>query len=298
MTTSDERRRHYIRAVASVFVLLLLRCGVFAAAKQYAVHGMIVSVDPRARTFTASIEAIPNYMRAMTMPFEVRAEADLEGLTPGTIVTFTLVVDTQSSYATDVHVVLFQNIEQDPFTASRLSLLNDIAGGAATKQVAVGQTVPDFVLTDQKHERVRLSQFSGKIVVMNFIYTSCPLPNFCLRLANNFNVLQKRFRQQLGRDLVLLTITFDPTHDTPEVLASYAATWDADPVQWHFLTGSLADVQQVCAMFGARAYANEGLLDHSLHTVLLDRRRRLVANIEGNQFTATQLGDLTASLLH
>ncbi len=82
-----------------------------------------------------------------------------------------------------------------------------------------------------------LSELRGKVVAINFIYTSCALPNFCLRIANNFGVLQKRFRAQLGRDLVLLTVTFDPVHDTPEVLAQYASQWNADPATWHFLTG-------------------------------------------------------------
>ena len=103
--------------------------------------------------------------------------------------------------------------------------------------LAIGETVPDFRLTDQKRRPVALSDLRGKVVAINFIYTSCALPNFCLRIANNFGVLQKRFKAQLGRDLVLLTVTFDPVHDTPEVLAQYASRWNADPATWHFLTG-------------------------------------------------------------
>ena len=236
-------------------------------------------------------------MRAMTMPFDVRSAADLEGLTPGAIVEFTLVVNEQSSHAQNIHVVRYESVEQDPFTASRLTLLNDIVRGSEVKQVTIGEQVADFTLTDQKRQRVRLSDFGGKLLAMNFIYTSCPLPNFCLRLANNFNGLQKRFQRELGRDLVLLTVTFDPTHDTPEVLAAYARQWSAHTATWHFLTGPPAEIERVCDMFGVHAYANEGLLDHSLHTVLIDRKRKLAANIEGNQFTAAQLGDLVQSLL-
>jgi len=144
---------------------------------------------------------------------------------------------------------------------------------------------------------VSLSQFRGKVVVANFVYTTCALPNFCLRLANNLAVLQKRFTKELGRDLVLLTISFDPIHDTPEVLASYASQWDANPDTWRFLTGPPADVERACRLFGVHAFSNEGLLDHSLHTVIINREGYLVANIEGNQFTATQLGDVTAGVL-
>jgi len=144
---------------------------------------------------------------------------------------------------------------------------------------------------------VSLLQLRGTVVVVNFVYTRCALPNFCLRLANHFGVLQKRFHQQLGRELILLTLTFDPEHDTPEALATYARQWTADPDAWRFLTGPVADVERACALFGVHAFSNEGLLDHSLHTAIIDRQGRLVANIEGNQFTAAQLGDLTASVL-
>jgi protein SCO1/2 len=280
----------------ALLLSLIALCDV-TAQQQFAVRGMIVSVNREARTFTASIDAIPNYMRAMTMPFDVRAAADLDGLTPGAIVDFTLVVHKQSSHAEGIHVVRYESVEQDPFIASRLTLLNDLVRGSAVKQAAIGDAVPDFTLTDQKRQQIALSDFNGKVVALNFIYTSCPLPNFCLRLSNNFNVLQKRFRRELGRDLVLLTITFDPAHDTPDVLATYASQWRADTATWHFLTGPPTEIQRVCDMFGVHAYANEGLLDHSLHTVLIDRKRTLVANIEGNQFTANQLGDLVQSLL-
>jgi protein SCO1/2 len=216
---------------------------------------------------------------------------------PGAIVEFTLIVDTRTSHAEQIRVVRFENVEQDPFTASRLTLLNEIvSGAAAVKSLAPGETVPDFRLTDQKRRPVVLSGLRGKVVAVNFIYTSCALPNFCLRLANHFGVLQKRFRQQLGRDLVLLTVTFDPVHDTPDVLAKYAQQWRAD-ASWHFLTGPEPEIQRVCHLFGVHAFPDEGLMDHSLHTVLIDRRGKLVANIEGNQFTAAQLGDLTERAL-
>ena len=271
-----------------------------ASAQTYPVTGMIVSVNPAGRTFTASIQAIPGYMQAMTMPFEVRQAADLNGLMPGVVVTFSLIVDRTTSHAERISVVHYQNTEQDPFSASRLKLLSDLASANAAPRgsaLDAGQLVPDFTLLDQKRRKVSLSQFRGKVVVANFVYTTCALPNFCLRLANNLAVLQKRFTKELGRDLVLLTISFDPIHDTPEVLASYASQWDANPDTWRFLTGPPADVERACRLFGVHAFSNEGLLDHSLHTVIINREGYLVANIEGNQFTATQLGDVTAGVL-
>jgi protein SCO1/2 len=169
--------------------------------------------------------------------------------------------------------------------------------GMSTAPVAIGASVPDFTLIDQARRRVALSSFIGKIVVVNFVYTRCALPQFCLRMSNNFSALQKRFSSDLGRELVLLTITFDPERDTPDVLASYAERWGANPVGWRFLTGSVADIRRVCALFGQEAFAEEGLMNHLLHTAVIDRTGTLVANLEGNAFTAEQLGDLVLTVL-
>jgi protein SCO1 len=281
--------------------LLVLALAVAAspsfAQHQYRVRGMVIAIEREAQRFTASIDAIPDYMPAMTMPFEVRQTAELDDVVPGAIVEFVLVVDGRASRAEQLRVVRYESVEQDPFNASRLAVLRDIVGRRSAAPVAIGEPVPDFTLTDQRSRALKLSSLRGKVVVVNFIYTSCALPNFCLRIANNFGVLQTRFRDRLGHDLELLTITFDPSHDTPEVLAKYAAQWNADAATWRFLTGAPAEVERVCQMFGVQAFANEGLLDHTLHTALIDRSGRLIANVEGNRFTATQLGDLTEQAL-
>jgi protein SCO1 len=111
-------------------------------------------------------------------------------------------------------------------------------------------------------------------------------------LSNNFGRLQNRFRSRLGTDLVLLSVTFDPGHDTPEVLDKYGDIWKADPLGWHLLTGSPDEVKRVCKLFGSNFWPEEGAVTHSLHTFVIDRNGKLAANIEGNRFTADQLGDL------
>ena len=286
-----------MRALFGFTALLLVAIQSFASAQDYPVTGMVLTVDRSRNTFTASIQAIPGFMPAMAMPFEVRQRKDLDGLVPGAAVEFMLVVNRTSSHAERIRIVRYQSVEQDPLAANRLKLLTNIAGAAPRKVLAIGDTVPDFRLTNQKHRSVALSDLRGKVVAINFIYTSCALPNFCLRVASNFGVLQKRFKAQLGRDLVLLTVTFDPVHDTPEVLAQYAAQWEADPATWHFLTGPAGDVRRVCHLFGVDFFPEEGLMNHSLHTAIIDRRGKMIANIEGNQFTADQLGALTETVL-
>jgi protein SCO1 len=279
--------------------VLLVACPGWAA-QQYAAAGMVLKVDRAHKAFTVSCQSIPGYMDAMIMPFEVREAKELDGLKPGMAVEFRLVVEKESSYAEHVRIRPYESGEQDPLTARRLKFLNSISNSSASsaKALATGQSVPDFTLIDQVRQRISLGQFSGKVIAINFIYTSCALPNYCFRMSNNFGVLQRRFKAQLGRDLDLLTVTFDPQRDQPEVLARYAQTWKADPETWHFLTGTVPEVRRVTDLFGMDFFPEEGLMSHSLHTAIIDRRGRLVANIEGNQFTADQLGDLVETVLN
>ena len=266
---------------------------------RHAVRGMVLGVDAARKTVVVSHDSIPGVMDAMAMPFDVRNARELEGLVPGAIVSFTLVITNESSHAEGLRVVRYESVEQDPITARRLRLLQNLTGGdaSAPSPLRIGQAVPDFTLTDQAHARVSLSQFRGKVVALNFIYTSCALPQFCYRLANHFSVVQRRLQARMGRDLVLLTVTFDPARDTPERLAEYVGQWKADPSVWHFLTGSVEDVKRVCRLFGVDAFPDEGLINHSTRTVVVDRRGVLAASIEGNQHTAAQLGDLIDGVL-
>src|SRR5262249_16549958 len=149
----------------------------------------------------ASCAAIPGYMEAMVMTYSVREEKDLDGLDAGTHVEFTLVVEENASHAEAIHVHRYESLEQEPLRARRLQVLED----PARRTLAVGQPVADFALIDQAGRRVPLSQFAGQVVAVTFIYTSCPLPDYCFRLSNNFGRLKKRFADRMGRDLVLLS---------------------------------------------------------------------------------------------
>ena len=274
---------------------LVLGTGLLTAQRQtQTITGMVVEVKPSERVLVISHDPVSGVMPAMIMPFEVRDEASLRGLTPGTIVSFTIRANAQAAYADDLKVIQYQSGEQDPLTVRRLRLLRS----ARAAPLELNHPVPDFMLTDQARTPISLSQLRGKVVVMNFIYTSCALPLFCYRMTNHFSVLQNRFAGRNGRDLVLLSITFDPARDTPERLADYAKQWKANAARWHFLTGSSGDIKRVADTFGMDYFPDEGLINHSLRTVVIDRAGRLLANVEGNRFTAQQLGDLVGSALN
>jgi protein SCO1/2 len=234
----------------------------------------------------------------MVMPFTVRESSELDGLSAGTMIQFTLVVDGDSSYITDIRVQKYESEEADPLGARRLGIVAALTDPSSLPpQIKTGESVPDFTLIDQTRHQVSLSEFKGKVVVMTFMYTHCVLPNFCFRTANNFHQLQKRFAGELGTALIFISITFDPTHDTPEAMAQYGKTWNADPKTWKLLTGPQSDIDKISGQFGVTHFPDEGVMIHSLHTVIIKRDGTLAANLEGNQFTADQLGDLVQTVL-
>jgi protein SCO1/2 len=163
--------------------------------------------------------------------------------------------------------------------------------------VGIGDLVPDFELTDQSGHPVRLSGFHGRVVVVNFIYTRCPLPEVCPRLASNFALVQRRFREQLGSKLILLSVTMDPKYDTPEMLEEYSKAWGRDPKGWYFLTGSDRAIRTVADRLGLVYWPEEGSLTHTSLTCLIGRDGRLEARVNGSAYEVRQLGDLIARQL-
>jgi protein SCO1 len=181
----------YLLVGAVLFVTNLLW-----AAQRYPATGMVLTVDQPHKSFVVSCQSIPGFMEAMTMPFDVRQTAELQGVAPGMTVEFMLVVDRSTSYAEHIQIRRYESVEQDPLIARQLKLLTRIANpsAATVKVLTDGQKVPDFTLLDQNRHPLSLSEFAGKVIALNFIYTSCALPNFCYRITNNFGVLQRRFK--------------------------------------------------------------------------------------------------------
>jgi len=281
-----------------LFSALIVLIASSAWGTEYNTGGIVLKVDPAHKSMVVSCRDIPGFMDAMAMPINVRDVKVLDNLRPGAMVDFTLVVNKEDSYAENVTVKGYDSAEREPAKARRLQTFEELlASKDAPKMLVAGNSVPSFTLIDQKDRSVSLSQFAGKVVALNFIYTRCALPDYCYRMSNHFGNLQKRFRSRMGKDLILLTVTFDPVHDRPDTLAQYATTWKADPDNWRFLTGSPPDVEHVCDLFGVSFFPEEGLLVHSLHTAVIDRKGKLVSNLEGNEFTAQQLGDLVESVL-
>jgi protein SCO1/2 len=259
---------------------LLLICTAASGGRRFQVDGLVVAIDRDQKTITVSHRPIPKYMPGMVMPFHVENPAELAGLAPGARVRFELDVGGEQSVVRRIQKVG----EADPGIPR------------PSNAVAVGEAVPEFELTDQQGLAVRLASLRGKIVAVNFIYTRCPLPDVCPRLSAGFATLQRKFRKQMGNDLVLLSITIDPQHDTPEALREYAKTWQSES-GWHFLTGPMDTIRRVAGSFGIVYWPDEDALSHTSITGVIGRDGRLVAAVEGSSFRIDQLADIISRQL-
>ena len=253
--------------------------------KRYRVEGLVIQVDPAKRTILVSHRPIGHYMPPMTMPFHVAAREDLTKLTPGTRLNFDLHVGKHESVARNLKPRVTRLEGTDG---------KEIPVAQPANKLALGAAVPDFTLTDQSGRLTHLSQFRGRVIALDFIYTRCPLPDVCPRLSANFAYLSKRFR---GRDVTLLSITIDPTWDRPEVLTEYAHRWQSDGDTWRFLTGPVDQIGTIAGLFGLIYWPEEGSITHTVATAIIGRDGKLAALIEGSSYRPDQLRDLVEHTL-
>jgi protein SCO1 len=241
------------------------------------VEGIVVETNLLDRQMVVAHRPIDNYMPAMTMPFRVGREVDLERLTPGTRVGFELSVGKNASIARKVRILESKSDVILPQTP-----LN---------KIPIGRKMPSFSLTDQTGKTVSLSDFADKVVVVDFIYTRCPLPDVCPRLSATFSSVSKKLP-----DVEFLSITVDPQFDTPAVLSDYARRWQAGE-SWRFLTGTAAQIQEVAGLFGLIYWPEEGSITHTVATAVIGRDGTLKARIEGSGYRPDQLRALIINAL-
>jgi protein SCO1 len=286
-----------VKWIRSLLAWSLLMAPAAFAAQRYPAFGVVLKIE-QPRTIVVSCAEIPHFMSAMEMTFTVTDPGDLAALQQGAMIDFTLVANPDAPAAEHIHVHHYQNPDAEPLAVKRMELLGKMLAPENGQDVlTVGQPVPDFTLTDQHGKPISFSQFSGRTVAISFLYTRCPFANYCFRLTNNFGRVERRFAGRMDKDLVLLSVTFDPQTDSPAVLEKYASTWKENTKGWYFLTGSIPDIRRVCHLFGMSVWSDEGVLAHSMRTAVIGRDGKLVANLEGNEFTAEQLEDLIQSVM-
>lgn len=258
------------------------------SARTYPVRGQVTAVniapnrpDGR-RELTVKHDDIAGFMPAMTMGYSVKDPALLDGISPGDLFTATLVLDGSDLYLTNLKKTGRADLPADARPVKILDVMNP------------GDEVPDDPLQDQAGTTQRLSDWRGRALAVTFVYTRCPLPDFCPLMDRRFADLQRAIAADVRlRDRVhLVSVSVDPAHDTPAVIRAHAHARGADPRTWSYLTGAPGAIDRVASRFGVSAMPDNDsaqTITHNLRTAVIDPRGRLRTIHSGNDWTVDGL---------
>jgi protein SCO1/2 len=254
--------------------------------KVYKLRGKVVSTNAAKGEVTLNHEAIPGFMDAMTMPYKLKDASILSELHPGDVITADVLVsqDPDADVLLD-HIVVVAQAKPDYKPAVSYHV------------PAPGDAVPDFKLRNQDGRLIHLSQFRGRALVVTFIYTRCPSPDFCPRVTRNFAVLEKQLAGSpaLYKNTHLICISFDPEHDTPERLRAYGVTYIGSDAKsafahWDFAVPGKSVLAEMAKFFDL-GMTNEvdSTITHTLSTTLIGPDGKVVRFYPGNDWTAEQV---------
>ncbi len=266
-------------------------CARAPESRTFTLQGQVQSLDSAHKQVTVKHEEIKGFMPAMTMPYEVEDAAALDALAPGDLINARLVVFANGAHLTAIRKVGTAPLEKPPAEAA------NPPASSGFELLRPGEAVPDTAFVNQDGTPVHFAAFKGSPVVMTFIYTKCPLPTFCPLMDRHFVALQKTLKADPAlKNVKLVTVSFDPTTDTPAVLKKHAKSLDADLARWTFLTGDRDDVDQFAARFGvsvSRALNDARDITHNLRTAVIGADGKLVKVYTGNDWSPDQvLADL------
>lgn len=279
-----------MKDVVARFCTVITALAVFAScarsgaeARQYLLQGQIVALAPERQELTVKHQDIAGFMPAMTMAYRVRDAAQLQGLTRGDTIKATLHVRGTEAWLSAIQRTGHADVAASTAPVPRVM---DV--------LEPGEPVPVDVLHDQQGRPRRLTDWQGRAVALTFIYTRCPMPDFCPLMERQFADVQRRVGADPAlRDRVhLVAITFDPEHDTPDVLAAHARARGADPRVWSYLTGTPAAIDNVASRFGVSVIREPNDIDaitHNLRTAIIDPRGRVVKIYSGSEWTPAML---------
>jgi protein SCO1 len=246
--------------------------------RTYRLVGVVRDVKPGASQVIIRHEAIPDIMEAMTMPFTIKDRTLLDDLRPGDEVEGMLRIEWEDEQIKDYELTELTVTRPALPPALSLSLSGDESVVRPKPRILeVGEPVPDFTMTTQDGQTLSLSNLRGKVVVLTFIYTRCPLPDFCPLMDRKFAELADKLRASPRRSegVRLLSISFDPEHDTPEVLRKHAANQGVRPPLWTFAVASHAELSKVAGPLGLVYGPGRDEIIHNLSTAVIDSQGRL-----------------------
>ena len=268
------------RSAVAGALALLSACAPRPEGRRHELKGQVLAVSPERQEVVIRHEEIPGFMPAMTMPFSVKDKALLEGRAPGDIVLGTLVVTDTNAWLEGLTKTGFLALSAPPAPVE--------PGGLRPNDL-----VPDAALVDQDGKARRFSDWRGHAIALTFVFTRCPLPDFCPALDRSFARLQEQVKADsaLAAKVRLLTVSFDPEHDTPAVLEKHASRLGADPALWVYLTGETAAVDAFGRHFGlsVEREGGEAGLTHNLRTAVIDPLGRLARVWRGSDWAPDEV---------
>ena len=248
-----------------------------SGARQYEVRGVVRGIAPDHSTLEVEHEAVLGFMPAMTMPFIVQNPKDSAALRIGDAISFRFSVTDRDSWIDQIRKINASEVHVPAQAAPAPNV-------EPSTRLRAGDPMPAFELTDQVGNALTLDTFRGRPFVLTFFFTRCPVPNFCPLMTRNFATLQIEIKAGTGplAETRLLSISFDPEHDTPAVLQEQAQHENADPVRWSFATGTPTQIKELTGRFSVLVQPETGTVSHSLAIALIDADGRVVEIWRGN----------------
>lgn len=254
--------------------------------KRYPLTGEVVRIDPERRTAIVTHDKIEGFMPAMTMEFIVEA-GDLAILKPGQRIRAELVEGPNNEWRLE-KIWPDDQATKILLDAGARALAQDTSMRGKGAYREIGETAPDFTLLDQEGRAVSMSRFRGKQVVVNFIFTRCPIATMCPAATERMVALQQAAKAAGLADLELISISLDPEFDTPGVLKHYATVRGIDTANFTFLTGPDAAVRQLLAQLGVIREFADNTIKHSLATLLINPQGKIIHRAEGSVWRVEQ----------
>jgi len=251
-----------------------------AGERRFPLTGEVLSVDPRGKVLVVRHNEVAGYMPAMTMEFSVEA-GDAADARPGERIRAELVVERGGAVRLE-KIWPDDRVSLDTIDAGARMLRQDTLGKGGAAYREIGEKVPDFVLYDQNGRVVDSARFRGKQVMLNFIYSRCPVANMCPLSTSKMMATQKLARESGVSNVEFVSITLDPAHDTPGVLREYADARRIDTGNFSFLTGPEGAIRDLLTQFGVIAQFRGDILDHTLATLLIDEKGRIAWRADGS----------------
>jgi protein SCO1/2 len=251
----------------------------------YQAKGVVIAVKPREKSVEIKHEEIPNFMPAMTMPFDVKDTNELAGLAPGDSVSFRMIVTDTEGWIDQIKKTAAP-VTNSPPTTGPFRLVREV------EPLGVGDALPEYHFTNQFAQPLSTTQFKGGALAITFLFTRCPFPTFCPLMANHFSEAQEKLLALSNgpTNWHLLTVSFDPDFDKPAILKNYAERYKYDPAHWSFATGALIDITALAEQVGLTFWHDDtGSISHNLRTVVVDASGRLQKILVGNQWTSDEL---------